>query len=134
MSDKSKFLWSAFISYGLIFFISLPIVLTVQGSKPHETSLFLMGTMIFSIPVALGVVTIGHRIFSYIKAKITFNSYVAAFAGALGVAVVLSGLANIVCFIVAGEISSDMAGLFLYPTILVSILAAIVYMGFEKWS
>jgi len=133
MSDKARFMCSAFTAYGITIFILLPISLTIQGSKAHETSLFLLVTVLFSVPVALGVMTIGYRIFSCIKQKIKLNHYVAVFCGAAGVAVVLSGLANIVGFVVAGEINSNMAGLFLYPTLTVSALAAVLYLGFEKW-
>lgn len=134
MSDKKKFLYSASIAYGILVFVFLPISLVFQGSKAHEASLFVMVTVFFSLPVALGLVTIGYRVFSCIRDKVKFNHCFAVFCGAAGVSIVLSGLANIVGFFVTGEISSDMAGFFLYPTLIVSALASIVYLGFEKWS
>ena len=134
MSDKAKFLWSALISYGVLIFILLPVYLTIQGSKAHETSVFLVVTFSSSIPVVLGMVTVGHSIFSSIKSKVTFNNSAAVFCGAIGVAVILSGLANIVGFVAFGEVSTDMAGFFLYPTLTISSVAAVVYLGFERWS
>lgn len=134
MSDKAKFLWSALISYSTLIFVLLPISLLIQGSKAHEAFVFVMVTVLFSMPVALGVATFGYRIFTFIRGRIEFNKYVSVFFGAAGVAFVLSGLANIVSFFVVGKISSDMSGFFLYPTLIVSALAAFVYLGFEKWS
>ncbi len=72
--------------------------------------------------------------FAYIKAKVTFNHYVAVLSAAVAVAAVLAGLANIVGFVVMREVTTDMAGFFLYPTLTVSAVAAVVYLGLEQWS
>ncbi|GAA58506.1 hypothetical protein P20652_0361 [Pseudoalteromonas sp. BSi20652] len=93
-----------------------------------------MITVLFSIPVALGVATFGYSIFAFITRRIEFNKYVSVFCGAAGVAFVLSGLANIIGFFVVGNVNSGMSGFFLYPTLIVSALAAFVYLSFEKWS
>ncbi len=134
MSDKRKFLYSASIAYGILIFVLLPIVAITQGSSAEEASVLVMFTVFFSLPVVLGLVSIGYRIFSFIKSKVHFNHYFAVFCGAGSVALVLSGLANIIGFFVMGEISKDMAGFVLYPTLTVSALASIVYLGLEKWS
>ncbi|WP_066963238.1 hypothetical protein [Microbulbifer sp. Q7] len=134
MSDKSKFLLSAFISYGVLIFIALPINLFLQGSTFHEVIVFLSITVLFSLPVAFGLVTIGYSVFYRIKIMISSSHYLAVFCGAAGVAVVLSGLANIVGFLVVGGINNELKTLFLYPTLAVSALATVVYLGLEKWS
>lgn len=134
MSDKRNFLYSASIAYGILIFVLLPIAAFIQGGSAGAASALVMITVLFSLPVVLGLVTIGYRIFSFIKNKVYFNHYFAVFCGAAGVSIVLSGLANIIVFFVFGEISKDMAGFFLYPTLIVSALASIVYLGFEKRS
>lgn len=134
MSDKRKFLYSASIAYGILIFVLLPIAAVIQGSSTGEASALVMITVLFSLPVVLGLLTIGYRTFSFIKSQVHFNHYFAVFFGAAGVSIVLSGLANIIGFFVMGEISQDMAGFFLYPTLIVSALASIVYLGFDKWS